>query len=156
MADASSIAAAVAGLQTAFSITKGILELKIDARIRDQAIKLQEAILATQKELFDAQQNQFAMADEVRTLRAKLTEFENWEDRAQCYELTELPPGIFVYSIKDESRGSAPAHYVCATCFNRRTISYLNKDEPSMGLTNLHCPACGWHDLFGRYVPSEL
>ena len=119
-------------------------------------IELQAQIMAAQQGALAAHQREAAMAEEIRGLKTRMAEMETWDREKERYQLTELPPGVFVYTVKEEARGNEPPHKLCANCFQQKRKSFLNSDEPTSGITRLHCPSCGFEDHIGRFRESHV
>src|SRR5690349_8725799 len=104
--------AGLSAFKTMFDMAKGLKDIN-DAAVRNGAvIELQEKILA-------AQQAQTALLERIGQLEKQVAEFETWDADKQRYELKELPPGIFVRSLKPEMASGEPPHFICETCFQR-------------------------------------
>jgi hypothetical protein len=147
-----SIQAAVGSLKTATDIVSTFAKLKAAAEVQDKVIELQGVILAAHSSTLNAQHEQFAMLERVRTLEAQVAKFETWEAEKQRYELTELPPGVFVYSLKPAMANGEQLHHLCEHCFQESKKSVLHKTEPVNGRYHLKCSRCGTDHLVGRYV----
>lgn len=143
---------AMAGLSVFKSLLNGAKGLKDlnDAAVRNAAvIELQENILT-------AQAAQAALIERIRELEEEVARLETWKAEKQRYQLTELPPGIYVYRVKEEARGTEPPHSLCATCYANDKKSILQSDEPINGRTKMHCPSCGQTFRIGHRQPIEM
>lgn len=141
---AGEIFAGLGAFKTMFDMAKGLKDIN-DAAIRNTAV------IALQDQILTAQAAQAALIQRVGDLEGQLTQFEQWGREKERYRLAELPPGVFVYTIKEEARGAEPTHSICAKCYEDRRKSVLNWGESSNGLTKLHCPSCGWQGKTGHY-----
>ena len=146
---ASEFLAGLSLFKSMMDTAKGLKNIS-DATVRNSvAIELQEKILA-------AQEAQTALIERVGELEKEVASFETWDREKERYELTDLPPGVFVYAVKEEARGSEPPHYACANCFGKRQKSVINKSEPINGRTELHCPSCGWKGKIGKFAAPQV
>jgi DNA-directed RNA polymerase subunit RPC12/RpoP len=151
MVDIFAIKGAIDGLKAARDIAKTAIGLRDAVMLQSKVIELNDVILSAQSSALDAQAEQLAMAKRIDDLERQIAQTEAWDREKVRYQLTELPPGVLVYAVKEEARGIEPPHYVCANCFEQRRKSFLNKDESNHGQTKLHCPACGWEDKIGHW-----
>jgi hypothetical protein len=118
-------------LKTAFDMAKGLKDIS-DAAIRNAAvIELQEKILT-------AQQAQSALLEHVGSLEKQVASFEKWDAEKEKYSLQEIYAGCFAYAIKEEARGTQPAHLICAQCYEDRRKSVLQRADS----VHLGCPIC--------------
>ncbi len=138
-------------LKTAGDTAQKLIGLRDTAKFGDAIIELQAQIMSAQQGALAAQQREAAMTEEIRNLKSHVTELEAWDREKERYELAELPPGVFVYTVKEEARGGEPPHKLCANCFQQKRKSFLNSGEPTNGITRLHCPSCGFEDQIGHF-----
>jgi hypothetical protein len=100
----------ISALKAAFDMTKTLVDMS-DAAKRDRlSINLQ-------KEILSALATQSELAEEVSSLKAKLTSFETWDTEKKKYELKNLGWSTFAYMLKAEARGSTPPHWICTRCY---------------------------------------
>jgi hypothetical protein len=127
--------ASVTAFKTMFDMAKALKDIS-DTTIRNAAVvELQEQILG-------AQVAQAALMERVSFLEKEVTRFETWEAEKQRYKLERLPPGVFVYSLKQDMAAGEPLHYICQTCCQRGKKSVLHSDEPWQGVHHLTCHEC--------------
>ena len=127
--------AGVSAFKAMFDMAKALKDIN-DTAIRNAAIvELQEQILG-------AQVAQAALLERVSFLEKEVTRFETWEAEKQRYQLERLPPGVFVYSLKQDMAAGEPPHYICQTCCQRGKKSVLHADEPWNGVHHLTCHEC--------------
>jgi len=142
--DMGSIGALIGSIATAGEIAKGMINLRDTAKIQEKVIELQGVIMSAQSSAMSAQTDQFALLDRVRKLEKEVADFKAWETEKQRYELKELRPGAFVYSLKEETRNAELPHYICANCYQRGQKSILQQETHMPGLVDLWaCQACG-------------
>lgn len=128
---------------------KGLKDIN-DASVRNTvAIELQEKILT-------AQETQALLVERVRDLEQQVIRFETWETEKQRYELTELPPGVFAYSLKEDTRSAEPFHRICATCYESGKKSILQSKGQANGLETLHCNSCDSNIRTGYFQPPRV
>jgi hypothetical protein len=142
MFDMASIQAAVTGLKAATDIAKGFMELKTITEVQGKVIELQTVILSAQSSAIAAQSDQFALLQRVSDLEAKMADMEAWDAEKQRYRLTQFPPGVLIYVLKDEASASEPIHRLCANCFENRKRSFLQSRGFTEGIETLHCYGC--------------
>jgi len=143
MADMALIQGAVTGLKTAADIAKGFLNLHTMAEVQGKVIDLQSAILTAQSSALAAQSDQFSMIQEIRDLKEEIARIKAWEETKQRYALHQVRPGIFVYALKDFSKGTEPPHWICTKCYEDKRKAVLQKGGEIMIRTHkLVCLAC--------------
>lgn len=110
-------------------------DAKVDADAKE---KISEAL----KRLGDTQDGMFQMREELRrlqderdVLRQKLADVDQWTAIAAKYELAQTPGGAWVLQST-----TAPLHYVCPSCFNRKEIHPLQPNRTSSG--KHRCTGC--------------
>src|SRR5262245_52272779 len=86
-------------LNLAKNIAVGLSNLKTMAEVNAKAIELQGAILSLQSDAFTAQAQQSALLQRVRDLETEVASVKAWEETKQRYELNEVHPGTFLYSL---------------------------------------------------------
>jgi hypothetical protein len=113
-----------------------------DAAIRNAAvIELQEQILS-------AQEAQSTLLERVGELEKEVASFEKWDAEKENYDMHALGSGSIVYILKPEIRGTQPSHYLCASCYEHRQRSILQKMPGSsahaaLGRPQMYkCPEC--------------
>lgn len=128
--------AGLSAIKTAFDMAKGLKDIH-DATLRNAAvIELQEKILA-------AQEAQSTLVDRARDLEQEVARLKDWEAEKERYQLRELPPGVFVYELKDSMANREPRHSTCQACYQRGKKSILHSDQPGNGIHHLTCHECG-------------
>src|SRR5262245_2293063 len=100
---ASELLAGLGIFKSMLDVSRGLKEMN-DAAIRNAAvIELQTQILA-------AQEQQATLIERVSQLEKEVDRFETWEAEKQRYKLEQLPPGVFVYSLKPDMAQGEPQH----------------------------------------------
>ena len=134
--------AGLSAIKTAFDMTKALKDIN-DAAIRNAAvIELQEKILS-------ARDAQTALLDRVSSLEKQVAGFEKWDTEKEEYELKEIFPRTFAYSIKESARASRPAHLICAKCYEDRKKYILQRADAA----HLACPNCKARIRFDKDAP---
>lgn len=143
MPDMSALGAAMTSFKAMKDITEAMIGMRDTALFQSKAIELQSKIMDAQNSVFAANEERAALVERVSQLEAKVTSLEAWEAEKQRYELKHLPPGAYAYSLKEEARGTEPAHYICQPCYESRKKSILQSKGPHNGVEKFSCPACG-------------
>ena len=109
----------------------------------NDAVVRNEAVIDLQGKILTAQEEFSALLEEVRSLKAKLTQFEDWETVKQRYELKEIKEfySAAVYSLKEGVQPSEPMHYLCPDCYQHRKKSILQNCR-SGSASGLECNQC--------------
>lgn len=102
--------------------------------------EIEKALLEMRREyieLLSAYQESIKLSSELEDELRKLKEQDS---KLQRYELFQHPTGALVYRIKEARTADEPTHYICATCVEKNTRSYL---QPSDDERFLVCHNCG-------------
>lgn len=142
MPDALAIGSALASTKLAFEIAKSLLGLRDAAVIQSKVIELQSVILSAQQSALEAQASQSALTDRIRELEEKVARMETWDADNEKYELAAIVPGIFGVRLKQEARDTAPAHWLCARCYERRIKTVLQFQPVPGRMTVVKCTEC--------------
>ena len=127
------ISAAVTSVRTMADIFKGMLGLHVDSQVKDMLIDAQNVTLQLQSQMFDVMAKFEAQADELRELREKLRQKEDWNLTAAKYVLCQTEHGNFMYRLKSPQTPADRASEFCAFCFGKNKIVLLQ---------NRYCHEC--------------
>jgi hypothetical protein len=142
-------------LKSAGDLVQGIVEVRDMVKLGQLQVKLQGQIMAALAGATAAQQNELAMGEEIRRLKARVVELETWEAEKKRYILDKLPPGVFVYSLKPEMAAGEPPHQICERCYNEGKKFLLHQGEQRNGVYNLVCNGCRTQLHVGHFRPPE-
>jgi hypothetical protein len=142
MNEVAAIQALLGSLKSAADLAKGFSTLRDGALVQGKVIELQGVILSAQQSAMSAQSDQYMMTERVRQLEKEKAELEAWDAEKARYKLTELPPGVFVYTLKEEAANSEPIHHICARCFGERKRAILQTVSQYGGMTVFQCLEC--------------
>lgn len=131
-------------ISAAIQSTKSALELVKAARGLSNYSELLTAVTEVQIKLTDAiaselasQEKQALLAERVRELEKRISEFESWENHMQKYALLEFTTKALAYALKPGMENGEPMHYLCTACVDKRQRSTLQPNG-----RYLVCPAC--------------
>ncbi|WP_273792129.1 hypothetical protein [Brucella anthropi] len=133
-------------LKSAIDGTKKLIETANSVKINNAVIEIQNKLLMAQSEVF-------SLVSRVSELEAEAMRMKNWEAEKERYDLQELPPGVFIYALKESVRGSEPAHNICANCYNKGVKSILHVTNSSGGIKHWKCYCCGFEADTGERPP---
>lgn len=137
------IAEAFSSLQAASQIVKAILDLRDADLIREKSRELSSLLISAQSETLGVQSQLASAIEEVRKLKDRVMQMEDWRIEKARYELKEVVPGRFAYAIRETERGMQPPHCICAQCYERGFKSILQSEYLAAGRVDLlSCPAC--------------
>ena len=147
----SEIPAVVATLKTAKDFAKAVIDSKVSAALREQAIEFQFAIMDVQTAILDIQTKYQLLLQEKDALKQKLIDLEQWGTDAAKYELKELGAGVFAYAFQPDEGSTTPSHWLCAKCYQDKEKSILQKGltVPPLG-TIYSCPRSEGHLIYAR------
>jgi hypothetical protein len=138
----SAISGAIASLNAAGHIAKGLLGIRDAAKIQAKVIELQAEILSAQQSAFAANSAQTALLTHIRQLETEVAEAKAWDTEKQRYQLSDVGLGSLAYTLRPEAQGAEPAHAICPGCYQKGKKSILQHDsELHFGL--LRCHECG-------------
>jgi hypothetical protein len=157
MVDIAAIAGAASALKSAYDLSKAALSAHDDSVVRAKVSEMQGEISAALASAITAQTEHLAALDRVRDLERELAQLKAWEVEKQRYQMERLPPGVIVYTLKQEgvNAGEVP-HSICPTCYHRGKKSLLHSDQPGNGVYNLTCHECGTSLHVGIFRPPEV
>lgn len=135
-------ASIIASIKAAYDIAKGIGALHTVTERNEAVSKVLEILISVQQDTLSMQQERFLLQQEKETLLKKISEFEQWDQTAAQYELKEIAPGVFVYSLKKDTESTDPAHYLCVNCYTNRQKGFLIQLEPVFSGTHYKCSKC--------------
>ena len=104
-------------LKSAGETAKGLIDIRDTVKFGNAVIELQAQILAAQQGAFIAQTRESALAEEVRGLKARMAELEEWDAEKQKYQLEQVYSGALAYVLKPESDTGEPPHWLCTACY---------------------------------------
>jgi hypothetical protein len=133
---AGEIITGLSALKAMLDIAKGLKDMNDAAARNAVAIELQEKILA-------AREAQSALAERVRELEEEVAGFKTWEAEKQRYKLTKLPPGTFVYTLKDSDELGEESHQLCEKCYQAGKKAILHSYGSRHDVEKLACLGCG-------------
>jgi hypothetical protein len=157
--DLTLISSAMSALSAAKEFGKAALAVRdfnqvadIVAKLNEQLLHLQDALLRHQGDLLRLQQEQFEAESKLRYMEKRLAE----QGR---YQLVEITSGKFAYQSivvteKDEvliPDRREPLHYVCQGCFDKGIKTVLQKTETSWGAFYWVCNSCKAELMTGEY-----
>jgi hypothetical protein len=122
-------------IKSAFDIAKGLKDIDDATRRNAAVIELQEKILV-------AQEAQSTLINRISELEKEMARFETWEAEKQRYQLQNLPPGMFVYTLKPAMAGGEPPHRICEKCYQNGKKSLLHSFGSQGGFETLRCFGC--------------
>ncbi len=148
MPNISAIAAALSSLNAAKDIAQAMIGLRDSAAFQAKLIEFQSKLLDANRSAFAAQDERTALLERIGELEKKVASFETWEAEKQRYELKQLASGSFAYVLKPNAQPPEPSHQICATCYQSRKKSILqrvpnNSARMALGMgASYQCPVC--------------
>lgn len=121
------VASGIGSLKAAFDLAKGLNAVENTAAINEVKLALQSHILEAQQSLFAAQQAQATSAKQIADLEAQIARLKEWSGERERYELVAIGSGSFAYMEKPGVRSGEPAYWLCASCFDNRKKSILQR-----------------------------
>jgi hypothetical protein len=129
------IGALVSTIKATVELAKSAKDVNDQAQINAAISDIMERLMTVQSELFNKQQENHALLDEVKLLKAKM---EN-DQRFEQYRLEKTPMGYYFLPLRDEFvTADLPHHSICHVCREKGIRSILSEND--YGYT---CPTCG-------------
>ena len=149
MSDVGGFEVMVQGLQTATTIAKELLGLKLSRNVSAKIIEMNAVILTAQSSALTAQAREMELTYRVRKLEEEVVQFKEWEVQKDNYELKSIEGTSFAYMIKELVKTSEPKHWLCQPCFENAKKSVLQgKEHPAQGRGRFWaCNNCGTNIL---------
>ena len=101
--------------------------------VRDHLATLQERLLNAQQVTDDILEGRRQAVRELEEERSRNSKLES-------YSLFEPRPGVFLHIYKPYEGDETPLHTACPKCFSDKTVSILQKPDPSK--QKIDCPRC--------------
>jgi hypothetical protein len=96
------------------------------------------------------QSEQFVLAQSRRDLGEEIVRLKAWNTERYRYELQSVGPGATAYVVKDTMRGSEPAHWICADCFQSGKKRFLNESHSDLHHVYYKCAECAYKIRFRK------
>jgi hypothetical protein len=143
MVDLSAISGALSSLKAANDIAQAMIGLRDAATFQGKLIEFQAKIIEANNSAFAAHDEGFALLSRIAQLEKQVDDVKSWENEKQRSELQELPPGVFVLSLKPAMANGEPQHRLCAKCYAEDKKSILQSAGKVHGEETLSCHGCG-------------
>jgi hypothetical protein len=123
------IAGLMTSLKAASDIAQAMVDLRDAAAFQAKTIEFQRTISDALGRAIAAQQERAALLETVDELKKEVADLKEWETQKQRYELRETSDGgALAYALKDQARGTEPAHWICAQCYEDAKKSILQPE----------------------------
>jgi hypothetical protein len=144
-------------LNAASELAQGMMKLRDLTQLGGVVVKLNAEIMSAQRGALTAQQNEAAMAEEIRELKAEIIRFETWDRDKQRYELKEHGEGrAKAYALKENVEPPELPHSICPDCYQQRKPSILQTESYDIGRARaLVCQVCGWQGFIVGHATSS-
>lgn len=129
-------------IKTTLDLVKAVKSVTEKAEMDALLFDIRQHLADLQERLLQAQQATDAILEERRQAQRDLDEERSRNSRLERYTLTEPRPGVFLHAYQPSEGDKTPPHTACPKCFSEKTISILQKPEPSR--SKIDCPRCGF------------
>jgi hypothetical protein len=117
--------------------------------MNDKAVRA-AAVIDLQRQILDAQRQQFEIVQRNAELEATVAAYEKWDTETQRYELKDYGGNTFAHELKASAASGEPIHRLCPNCFAQRRKSILQFNFRTMNSQDKYnCPACNTEFEFG-------
>ena len=132
--DMSAIAAMLSSLNTTKDLAQAMIGLRDAQALQPKLLEFQAELLKTNSSALAAQQEQFALLETVRELKAEVARLKNWEAEKHRYHLTDIGLGVVAYTLKLGMENGEPPHTICANCYKSGEKSFLQPETRFPGM----------------------
>jgi hypothetical protein len=139
-------------LKAASDAAEKILQVKGILEFGDEIRELHANVVASLKAARIAELEQTSMQQEILALKREVTELKASKTKLERYELKRLPPGVFVYVLKEAEKGPEAQPYACVKCFGDGKIMPLQSILIHNGIETLRCSYCDFTVKTGHFV----
>lgn len=153
MADMSAIAAALSSFNTLKNIAQAMVTLRDANALQTKVIEFNGALIDAQTQIFAVNQERTSLIDQIGQLEKEVANLKAWEREKERYQLQQVPPGSFVYRLKQGMEAGEPPHSICERCYQQGKKSILHQSATNSGLYHLKCNGCGTDMRVGHYNP---
>ena len=136
--DVSSVTGLVSGLQSATTLAKSVLGMKIDSEVRDAIIALQNNLIATQSAALENLAERDELYRRLREFEKRAEEASKWEAIKMHFKPSEYGTGPVVYTSES---ADFPGLY-CPKCFENGRPSRMQETRASNGFHKAQCLQC--------------
>ena len=135
------IASAINGIKSANDILQSLIKSKISHEIASALSDVQKQLGEALDSLIKAKIDQASALDEIKSLKAQIVSFENWDSNIERYKLAPLwNIEAVAYFTKESINSSEPAHALCANCYEQRKKRILHPKIVD-GWIHIVCPS---------------
>jgi hypothetical protein len=150
------ITTTLGSLKAAFEIAKSFVGVRDATVIQSKVFELQREILAAQQSALSAQQAQSSLLQQIGDLEKQIADMKTWEAEKERYQLTEVAPRVFAYTLKPEMSGVEPVHWICAVCYQNGKKSILQGFNSAQSGWTHSCPVCHTEISTGFKEPTGI
>ena len=118
--DIAAITASYEGLKIGKVILSSLFDAKVDAEAKEKVDQVLVKLGDAQDALFMMREELFRLQEENEKLRRRASNAKEWQAIASNYNLEATAGGAVVYVSQSE-----PPHFACPTCFNKKTLNFL-------------------------------
>ena len=153
---ASWVDAVFSPIKTTVETLKKAVETRDAVKFGEITAGLYAQIRAAQDAALAVQEREAALRDENDALKRRLVESESLNARKARYELTTLPPGIVICTLKQGMEGFGDPQHACYICYENGKIRALNSSEVRNGLRTWTCTECRTQVNSGHFQRPEI
>lgn len=133
------IAAFVTSLGHATNIFKTLLQARDEAKRKEALAELREAFADLEVRHLAVIQQMHALLEQNEALKKQLAAYDKWEQESARYALEDVGAGALVRAFHPAQPSEGPAYWLCATCYESRQKSPLQRTDK---VNHYVCPKC--------------
>lgn len=117
--------AAMSAIKETAALAKVISDAKTEAEKNAAVSDMVSKLTSVQRECMSLIELARSYQEETVTLKAKITEFEDFKAQTEGYVLNQLDSGSLVYSKKQVVGESEITVHLCPQCYSKRIVAIL-------------------------------
>jgi predicted nuclease with TOPRIM domain len=136
--------AAMSAIKETATLAKVISDAKTEAEKNAAVSDMVSKLTSVQRECMSLIELARSYQEETVTLKAKITEFEDFKAQTEGYVLNQLDSGSLVYSKKQIVGESEIKVHLCPQCYSKRIVAILQPMSVHWGAiySQCFCPQC--------------
>jgi hypothetical protein len=124
---------ALSSLSVALDIGKGLVSVRDSAKLQEELIKFNSAIISAQSDILASQNERSSLTSKISDLEKECMRLKSWEAERKAYALNEITTGVFAYIKNDFVGEFKNAHKYCCNCFDNYKKSTLQQFQVTEG-----------------------
>ncbi|OON40643.1 hypothetical protein BTJ39_06030 [Izhakiella australiensis] len=149
--------AAMSAIKETASLAKVISDAKTESEVNAAVSDLVSKLTSVQRECMSLIELARSYQEETVTLKAKITEFEDFKAQTEGYVLYQLDSGSLVYSKKQAVGELEITVHLCPQCFQQHVVAILQPMSVNWAAVygQCFCPHCKTEYRMNKLPPVQ-